>query len=161
MSTEDSIEIVGIDIQQSDTIPDMCRYCLGSELELQSKLINPCACKNPVCLDCLRLHIDLNKKTHCEICNEPFELGSHFDSAPVNSYDSLPITSFMTNSIYHYNSLDSDHPDNSGDETVGGYCRNCIGENKSLCTAGVIVIIVLLLLHFAFNKKYNFFGLTH
>lgn len=48
--------------------PTRCKYCWLEKQELESNLISPCACKNPVCEICLETHLKNKSDLKCEIC---------------------------------------------------------------------------------------------
>ena len=45
-----------------------CRYCL----ETANEFIFPCRCKTPVHQECLMKWLKINRRSTCEICNEPW-----------------------------------------------------------------------------------------
>jgi len=57
-----------------DTI-SRCRYCLSTASELipfETKLINPCDCKDQICQSCLQEKINQTHQTICEICQKSY-----------------------------------------------------------------------------------------
>ena len=54
---------------------EVCKYCLCPITELdETEFIYPCKCTNPVCEACLQKYININNRTICEICKEPYKL---------------------------------------------------------------------------------------
>lgn len=146
----------------------ICRYCLGTGSDLTSDLIFPCNCKTPVCTDCLKYHMDLNKKIKCEICREPFKgIDLPVSSLPTSSY--ISGFSRLPNGLLRYNTMpvhphyrsyqvvipDSDS-DDSEDENLSNFCQRYIGSDcKTLCIMAIFFIIFMLIMGLVFNKKFD------
>lgn len=54
--------------------PSVCKYCLQNCIESKEKFVTPCSCTNPVCISCLRRHIELKNITICEICRSKYKI---------------------------------------------------------------------------------------
>ena len=50
-----------------------CKYCWLYQSELQSSLVCPCACTNPICEECFETHLNNKKDNKCEICLKPYQ----------------------------------------------------------------------------------------
>jgi len=143
----------------------ICRYCLGTGSDLTSDLIFPCNCKTPVCTDCLKYHVDLNKKIKCEICKEPFK-GIELPDLSPQTFSYIGGFSRLPNGLIRYNTMriptnyqtyqviipDSD----SEDENLVTFCQRCIGSDcKPLCVLAILFIIFLLGMGLIFNKRFD------
>jgi hypothetical protein len=51
-----------------------CKYCLQNSIENTSQFITPCNCTNPVCINCLRIRVESDKKLKCELCLEDLQI---------------------------------------------------------------------------------------
>lgn len=102
---------------------DVCKYCFEPQINITAPFIKPCACKTPVCVECLGKRINDLKKKHsgdqktglvCEICKQ--------------SYVFTPQTSFlvMTDKIMNditvdINSIPPPYPGHNGDNVYVQY----------------------------------------
>jgi len=131
----------------------ICRYCLGSQIELASELIFPCNCKTPVCAECLLKHIEINNKTTCEICQIKFDK---------ETYKSYETTLSILESSSNFDDDDDDiHIDIDDDDSNMDDNRELLDNNLnthrsdntsySCCTAEdidyrLLIFMILILL---------------
>lgn len=117
-----------------------CKYCLEPIL-IAEHIINPCACTQPVCLDCLCEQIHRTGQEYCEICKKNYEITREL-AQEINEY-SIAKTFEDYNKLMIEKMKNKTEQINQNNNRVDDnfYCKICGAVSFILC----IILFMLVL----------------